>query len=344
MASSTNYVSLDKALQGNYCKFIQELSVVEVNEYLLQIGVFTLIKAQDVRGRPTPHEKATCLLDCLRKCDERAALPGFVEALVYANQRHLAMLISPELTNAFPEAKSASSKAGSSSKTGSPFDALIKAVNALKPAEKTTERSASKYLTATEIYYEKAPESGLSIGEIPFCIAVKSGIYSTNAVLGWPDAPTKSDFGRALAVYKTETAPLIDLIESLEKGGFEFVIKTTNPKLVKLFGSFNKSYISATEESITIVMDKVDIDRQTTIDLNIMSSALHLMCFAPHSFIVRRSFAPKPNGYLLYQAKQLQHSSVIASDNERTLIENAINEDESVDVAEDNDDSSCCPW
>jgi hypothetical protein len=166
-------------------------------------------------------------------------------------------------------------------------------------------------LTSVDIYSEKAPISNLGGREIPFIMAVKSGLYGIDNVLSWPTAPNKQDMQRSIEIYNSEISEVEEMIKTLENGGIEFQCTTLDERIVKIIKSFNNRFASCCDQNIFVTIPTITTQRFSQMDLNVIYCILHLMCFCQHSFVIRKTTPPKPNSYLLYNAKHLLCSDVI---------------------------------
>lgn len=175
--------SFNDLIRINRLAFVRSMDAAPLVDHLIAGNIFTRDMMEQCAAQVTTSGRNGYILDVLPKRGPNAE-PVFVKALIDTNQRHLAALISPSISQALPVA---------AVKTVRAFRHLADSIANLKPTETTTERSGKVYLTSVSIYSEQDPISSLGQREIPFVFAAKSGLYGKDAILSWPRPKTISN-------------------------------------------------------------------------------------------------------------------------------------------------------
>lgn len=314
------------ALLSNRLVFVRNLNIDSILPYLRSSNILTLSMEEQCMSEKTTAGRNGYLLDMLPRRGPNA-IPCFINALIETNQHHLAILLDANVI------------VQPSIKIDQVFNWLKTTIQSLQPLERQSERSM-RLLTSVNIYSEKAPVSNLGAREIPFLMALKSGMYGIDNILSWPIAPNKQDFERSVAIYDSEISEMEQVFKLLENGGIEFQCITLDERIIKIIQSFNNKYTTCCDQNIFICIPTITTQRLSQMDLNVIYCILHLMCFCQHSFLIRKTTPPKPNSYLLFNAKNLLYSDVVF-DKDREFVRETITTDESVIL---HSTTVNCPW
>lgn len=212
------------------------------------------------------------------------------------------------------------------------FRQLIDSVKMLAPGSVATQRHGTINLTGTGTYTDPAPVSNLGAREIPYLFAALGCQYAPAAVLAWEGAPSKAEFNRSYAIYKSEVSEAFELIEHLNGGGIHLVVDINDSRF-EFLQKIIKGYLHLDQNRrMSLVIEKICTDNLSVQEQQLIGCLIHLMCFSNHRFVARRSFAPKPSCYLLFQAAELVQSPVVFR-LDAPVVNEAVRLDESVAVA-----------
>ena len=327
------------ALIGNRVEMIQCLNVDAIMPYLRQDRIISEDTEEEIKSRSTRQSRTAFFLDILPRRGPKVK-QSFLNALRSTGQSFIADKLEGK-SSVVQEPTQESQQ--TSSQPSMVFHDLISEVSQMKPAEKINERHGKIYLTSTSTYTRSRPVSKLGEREIPFLFCVKAFGYPNDTVLGWPLAPSKQEFQKSLEIYEKEVSELVNLIKSIDNGGFHITFYSRDERMRQLLYNNQgfKPYIFNHDGYIHIIQNVININTMTPMEINILACLIHLICFTEYRFVFRKSDPPKPNCYLLFKAKGLQRSSVIMN-SDFAVVDEALSLDESVSAPSVT--THACPW
>lgn len=345
-------MDITNAIVSKWAYLLANLQPDSIVSYLNERKILPTVVVEKLAAAGSGRALSECLLLCVLACIDThpRVQPAFWQALDATNQGNISKLLR-KLTGNIPNlhiqigdnnVMTIGNKPKFKSLTREPvFKSLINSVRALKPASTLTERHGIVYLTSTVTSTDSPPVSNLGAREIPYLIAALGCGYSHATVLSWKDAPSKAEFNRSYAIYQSEVSEAIELIKLLgDGGGIHLSVDITDARL-EFLRKITRSYLKLSlDRQLSLIIDRVAVDSISLQDQRLIGCLIHLMCFGNYSFIIRRSFAPKPNCYLLFRAIKLNPVVVAASD--ASIVAEAIRMDESVDI--DIVPTAPCPW
>lgn len=296
-----------ETLRTNRVVLVNSMDVEPLLPYMIQKGIFSTSHAELINSRPTIAAKASEFLSLLVRRGPNAK-QVFLDALLHTGQSHLLSEYAchqqhPTSTNVFRN--------------------LVDELAMLSPGKKITERHGVILLTSTRTYMHPPPESSLGEREIPYLLAVAGCGYSEQAVLSWPAAPTKAEFNKSYEIYKQEIAETRDILKMLNHGGLHLLLKPNDERISKLISVYNRDCVLG-DGTINLCIEAIDTSMIAPRELDILACILHLTCFTPSSFIIRKSVIPQPHCYLLCSPNPISDSKVIIQ-SDRQYVQEALN-------------------
>ena len=278
-------------LLTNRVLLIRELDPDSLLPYLLQCKMISLFHEEEIRSKPTRHERVASLLSILaRRPDVKANL---LNAMRLTNQGHIADKIEKICTGSVPVP------------TVYTLSDLADAVNSMKPG-------------STEILKEP-PVSKIGTQHISALLFFKAfGQY----VAEWHSVPSTSDFLKLMEIYDQELAKIKSIIDSLGSGGIHVVLRPDDFQLSRAIHCglrvINRSYKGlkkvftsvSTVSAFQIVVPKLKTLTQD--EIYFLCFFIHLICFSKHTLLFTKTVArDQPNGYLMFNRTRSQDTIVM---------------------------------
>ena len=320
--SNSEFLNKNRVMLGN------KLDAVSVSDHLLQAGLITQNMYDEINSNATKYKKTTVLLDILLRRGPEVP-QRFIQALIDTDQYHILDEWNPE--NPAPRPTAAATVPAFVQRpltTSIVFLDLKCAIAKMQPNERVSERFRC-FITSVFFYDKLAPDSQLGAAYLPYLFALRALKFDLKSVTSWPGCCDKEEFKNLLFTYDLETDELIRIIRSLEKGGIHLKCCLT-PDMAKMMRKCWQSHpgvFLTPDDYIEIIINTIDPDGMSEEYMRFIACAFHLICFGNHSFIIRKSQAPKPNCYMLLGAR-LPSSVIDKKDIE--VVREVLKNDESV--------------
>lgn len=200
---------------------------------------------------------------------------------------------------------------------------LMEKISSLLPINKKMERS-SIFIVSVEIFSEDLPHTKISCDDLPYLIALYSGI-PLNSVLGWPGCPSPSVLQSSYDTYNIELELCQKELKLLDECGL-FIAATLPDSFINVRRILAKYY-----SLINLILDhdKLNLKDLAKRDINALVILYHLLmrCGSNTSFIMRKDHNPKPPAYLIYNITNIP-IGVVKKDH-INIIKDVIRTDES---------------
>lgn len=218
-----------------------------------------------------------------------------LEALDATNNSHIADVLCPNRKKPVEDVDVVLQPSGM-------FSELIEAVQAMAPIATTTERSnLPVYKTTINVYTGSLPISTVGLNDLPYAMALMSGMYSQATVQSWEGCPTGFALNDAFERYKKEMESAEKLLECLSESAIQIVSCPSEAM---------RPAMKFLESSTLIFHPHFDVKNMIASEKMRITMLLHLITYGDSlSINVRRDFSPKPSSYLFFNP--LAHSEVI---------------------------------